>query len=113
MRSEHDGKTHAERAALGATAGDKARAGQAVTLADSDAVDGRPRLTEWGQMFALLIPAAAFDGRERGEYEAKTWLKALEGFVIADIEGAITEHYRRSTFPVMPANVIQIIEEGL
>lgn len=113
MRSAHEHLTHAERAALAATAGDLARAGQAVALADESAVDERPRLTTWEQMYALLMHAAGFDGRERGEYEARTWLKALDGFAIEDVEQAITEHYRRSRFPVMPADVIQIIEEGV
>lgn len=104
--------THAERAAAGCTAGDQERIGKSITLADSEAADSHPRIAEWEQMFALLLHAAGFDGRERGRYEAETWLKALRGFVITDVELAITEHYRRSTFPVMPANVIQIIEEG-
>lgn len=112
MRSEHDGKTHAERAALGTTAGDLARVGQSVTLADSEAVDGRPRIEESLDAFRLLAWAAAFDGRERGDGEAFAWLEILRGLVIEDVKTAITEHYRNSRFPVMPADVIQIIEEG-
>ncbi len=63
-------------------------------------------------MYAVLMHAAALDGRQRGEYEAKAWLKALHGLPIDDVEQAITHHYRTSTYPVMPANIIQILEEG-
>ena len=104
--------THAERAAMGCTAGDQERVGQALTPADPGASDRRPRISTWQQCLALLLIPAGIDGRERGEYEAKTWLRLLSGYVIEDVENAIYEHYRRSIFPVLPANVIQIIEEG-
>lgn len=104
--------TSAERAALGATAGDHARAGQSVTRAGESAADRRPVLETWQQTYAVLMHAAAFDARERGELEARAWLKALRGLPIDDVEQAITQHYRTSRFPVMPADIIQIIEEG-
>ena len=113
MLSAHDGMTHAERAAMGLTAGDLDRLGQSITLVGDAASDQRPALETWEQMYALLALAAGVDNRARGEYEAKTWLKALHGYVIADVEAAIVEHYRRSQFEIRPANVIQIIEDGL
>lgn len=112
MRSDHESLTHSQRAAMGATAGDIARAGQALAPVDESAADRRPMLETWEQMYALLMHAAGFDGRERGEYEARTWLKALAGLAIGDVEQAITEHYRHSRFPVMPADIIHIVEEG-
>ncbi|WP_024356708.1 hypothetical protein [Leucobacter chironomi] len=112
MNSEHDGKTHAERAALACTAGDQARLGQSVTLTGSEAADRRPRVASQKEAFELLAWAAAFDGRERGPYEAAAWAEALHGRPCEAVKDAITEHYRRSRYPVMPANVIEIIEEG-
>ena len=107
--------THAERAAAGCTAGDQARVGQALTLTGSEAADRRPRISSPGDCLQLLMWAAANDQRERGPGEAAAWFDALRPyrFAVADAKAAITEHYRRSTFPVMPANVIQIIEEGV
>lgn len=106
--------THAERAATGCTAGDQARVGQALTPADSGPSDRRPRIGSPGDCLQLLMWAAANDQRERGPGEAAAWFDALYPyqFAIADVKDAITEHYRRSTYPVMTANVIQIIEEG-
>ncbi|WP_336653054.1 MULTISPECIES: hypothetical protein [unclassified Leucobacter] len=112
MNSEHDGKTHAERAALACTAGDQARLGHSVSRTDSDAADRIPRVVFHEQAFELLAWAAAFDGRERGPYEAAAWAQALHGQPYEAVKDAITEHYRRSRYPVMPANVIEIIEEG-
>lgn len=112
MSSEHEYLTHAQRAALGCTAGDQSRAGQSVTLHRSEVADRRPRITTWKHTFSLLALAAGFDGRERGQYEAEAWLRLLNGYVVADVELAIEAHYSVSRFPVMPADVIQIIEEG-
>lgn len=97
---------------MGVTAGDLARVGQSVTLADSEAADRRPRIRQWQDTFNLLALAAAYDGRERGQYEADAWLRLLNGFAIADVEKAIEVHYSTSRFPVMPADVIQLIEDG-
>lgn len=107
-----DNRTHAERAAMGATAGDRGRAGQSDERAQEIVSDRRPAIRTWRDTYNLLALAAAFDGRERGEYEARAWLKVLDGFPIEDTEQAITEHYRSSRYPVMPADVLQIIEEG-
>ena len=112
MSSERNPMTHAERAALGATEGDQARSGQDVATRSESGSDRRPRIRSWRDTFNLLALAAGFDGRERGEYEARAWLRVFDGYVIETVENAITEHYRASRFPVMPADVIQIIEEG-
>ena len=105
--------TYAQRAAMADTAGDRARVGQSLAPTRESASDRRPVIGRWEDTFQMLALAAAFDGRERGRFEAEAWLKALRGYVIDDVEKAITAHYRRSRFPVMPADVIEIIEEGL
>lgn len=64
------------------------------------------------ETFALLVWAAAFDGVERGRHEAEAWLEVLRGYDLAAAKAAITEHYRRTRYRVMPADVVQIIEEG-
>ena len=110
MNSEH--RTHAQRAALGDTAGDRGRSEQSLSSIEEPPADRRPAITTWEHTFSLLALAAAFDGRERGRYEAEAWLKVLRGVAIEDVEKAVTEHYRSSRFPVMPADIIQIIEEG-
>lgn len=112
MKSEHESLTHAQRAALGDTAGDHARVGQAVTPTQESASDRRPRIVVWPDALAALTWAAGYDRIERGNYEAQAWFEVLQGLPFADVKAAITEHYRRSTYPVMPANIIQIIEEG-
>lgn len=113
MHSEPEHLTHAQRAALGCTVGDQSRAGQSVTLHSPEAADGRLRITTWKHTFSLLALAAGFDGRERGQYEAEAWLRLLEGYFVVDVERAIESHYSVSRFPVMPADVIQIIEDGV
>ena len=113
MNSSDSTMTYAQRAAMSDTAGDRARVGQALTPLAESASDWRPVISTWEHTFQLLALAAAFDGRERGRYEAEAWLKALSGHVIEDVERAITAHYRRSRYPVMPADVTDIIEEGL
>lgn len=112
MHSASDPLTHAQRAAMGVTDGDQARAGQAVAQAAPNASDHRPRITEPSHALALLTWAAGFDGRERGRFEADAWFAALEGVVIEDARAAITEHYRRSRYPVMPADVVDHLEGG-
>ncbi|MFD5599204.1 hypothetical protein ACFWHR_04020 [Leucobacter sp. NPDC058333] len=107
--------THAERAAAGRTAGDQARIGQALSPTDSEAADRRARVSSPDDCLRLLLWAAANDQRERGPGEATAWFEALQPYEFAfdDVKAAITKHYRRSTYPVMPANVIQIIEDGI
>lgn len=63
-------------------------------------------------MLALLAWAAGYDRIERGRYEAEAWLELLHGLPVADVKDAITEHFRSSRYPVMPADIIRIIEEG-
>ena len=113
MNSSDDSLTFAERAALGRTAGDLARSGQDVVAVQESAADRRPAIQDQATMFALLAWAAAFDQKERGQIEAQAWLEALRGLPVEDVRAAITEHYRTSTFPIMPAHVIRILEEGL
>lgn len=112
MSSEREPQTHAERAALGATAGDRERVGQAVERVEESAADHRPVIRGWRDTFNLLALAAAFDGKERGQFEAEAWLTVLRDAPIEDARAAITQHYRGSRFPVMPADIIQILEEG-
>lgn len=63
-------------------------------------------------MLAMLTYAAAFDRIERGRFEVLAWIDALEEFEPADVKAAITTHYRQSRYPIMPADVIRLIEEG-
>ena len=63
-------------------------------------------------MYTLLALAAAYDGRVRGWGEAAAWREMFDGWPVSDVRAAILTHYRTSRFPVTPADIIQIIEEG-
>lgn len=97
---------------MGATPGDIARSGSQVAPVDESASDRRAAISTVEQVLALLTWAAAFDRIERGRFEAEAWLAALEGFGLETARAAVTEHYKRSRFPVTPADVIEIIENG-
>jgi hypothetical protein len=117
VNSEPDGKTPAERAALACTAGDQARLSQSVTRTDSEAADRRPRIVSWQDAFNLLAYAAAFDGRVRGEHEARAWFDALgpSRFTVEDARAAVAAYFKgpdRHRW-ITPGDVIEIIEEGL
>ncbi|WP_427870569.1 hypothetical protein [Leucobacter luti] len=112
MSSGREVLTHAERAALRATAGDQARVGQSVTPAPDRPLDRRPAIQQWEDVLAVLTWAAGYDRIERGRYEAEAWLEVLRGLAVEDVKNAITDHYRRSRYPVMPADIIQTVEEG-
>ncbi|WP_300733757.1 hypothetical protein [Pseudomonas sp.] len=64
------------------------------------------------QIRVLHVWATGFDGIIRGRVDAESWLAALEGYDMNRVRAAITEHYRRNTWRVMPANIIEIIEAG-
>lgn len=116
MSSEREGMTHAERAAMGCTAGDRERRDQSVVRGDSRPVDRRPRIDSWQDTFNLLAYVAAFDGRERGEHEARAWFDALgpSRFAVEDARAAVAAYFRgpdRHRW-ITPGDVIHIIEEG-
>lgn len=113
MNSGSDGMTHAERAALGATAGDQARVGLPVTLAAESPANRLPAIHGSGDVLTVLTWAAGYDRIERGQYEAEAWLEVLRGYEINAVKLAITEHYRGSRYPVMPADILHLIEEGI
>ncbi|UOQ58120.1 hypothetical protein MUN78_04540 [Leucobacter allii] len=112
MSSAPDPLTHAQRAAFATTEGDRVRALQPVSPLGP--TDERPLIQDARDCYRLLAWAAALDGRDRGEYEAAAWWEALApfGFAFEDARIAITRHYTRSRYPVMPADIIQIIEDG-
>lgn len=112
MNSRHDGRTHAERAAAGATAGDMAPGRYSVEMAQESPSETISAIGSIEETFALLVWAAAFDGVERGKHEAAAWLEVLRGYDLAAAKHAITEHYKRTRYRVMPADVVTIIEEG-
>ena len=106
-------QTWAERAALGATEGDRARYGSEVTLGSESRSDRRAEVHTVDDVLALLTWAAGFDRIKRGRMEAEAWLSILAGFDGAEVRRAITAHYRGSRFPVTPADIVEIIEEGI
>lgn len=113
MHSQHEHLTHAERAALGLTAGDLARVGREVVPASDDAADRRLTVQSVDDVLALLTYAASFDDTKRGRFQAAAWLEVLRGYPVDDVRDAITEHFRHSRYRIMPADVIEILEEGL
>jgi len=103
--------TFAQRAALGATAGDRDRAAYELAPYRSEAADDRPRLRTEEEMMALLTLAAAHDGQRRGAFEAKAMLEVLREYAIEDVRAAILAHVKRSRFPVRTADIVELIEE--
>lgn len=116
MSSAHEHLTYAERAALGLTAGDLARAGQELAPHRERASERRPVLASRRDAFNLLAYAAAFDGRERGEHEAQAWLDALgpHQIAIADARAAIAAYFNGPNRHrwITPGDVLELVEEG-
>lgn len=104
-------KTHAERAATASTVGDEARAGQSVERPTENA-SNRRLVQSVDDVLTLLTWAAAYDRITRRRLEAEAWLETLRGHPVEAVKHAITEHYSGSRYPVMPSDIIQIIEEG-
>lgn len=113
MNSQGEPRSHAERAAMGPLAHDGAFPGGLAVVGAESASDRRTGVQSEGEMIVVLSWAAGHDGRERGPLEAKVWLEQFRGFDMQELRQAITEHYRRSRWPVMPSDVHEIIEEGV
>ena len=114
MQSNDKPQTFAERAALGLTAGDKGRTGAQVDQTPESPLDrrnGPGTIQTAGDMLVLLTWAAGVDRIQRGQLEAEAWLAILQGLQIEAVRRAITAHYRRSRFPVTPADIIEELEE--
>ncbi len=110
MSSPRDHLTHAERAALGDTAGDRDRAALELVPGQFDDAGGRPRLTVEG-LQRLLTFAGAIDGQRRGPLEVQAMFEILRDYAEADVAAAVREHARRSRFPVRTADIVELIEE--
>lgn len=117
MNSPADRLTYAQRAALGDTAGDRARAGQGLALHDSVPADRRPRIQDAQDALNLLAYIAAFDSRVRGDFEAQAWFDALgpHQVAITDAKRAVVSYFngpRRHQW-ITPGDIVEILEEGL
>ncbi|MEJ6489744.1 hypothetical protein PQI23_08425 [Leucobacter sp. USCH14] len=117
MHSAPEHMTHAERAAMGCTAGDQGRTGQAVARASSDAADRRPRVVGRRAAFNLLAYVAAYDSRERGEGEAVAWSDALGPYRIPveDAQAAVRAYFlgpNRHRW-ITPGDIVELVEEGV
>ena len=112
MQSDDRQLTHAERAAAVPTAPAGAESGGLSAQGEIRPADRRLRVSGREDGFALLTWAAGFDQKSRGWAEAEAWAAALHGIPVDDARAAITVHYQRSPWPVMPAHIIRIIEDG-
>lgn len=113
--SERDGRTHAERAAAGATAGDMAPGRYSVAIPNERRSESLAAISTEEHALALLTWAAAYDGIVRGRFEAEAWLEALRGYDLHAAKAAITKHFSKSRSRIgriYPGDVIEIIEEG-
>lgn len=117
MNSEPDQLTHAQRAALRITPGDRERASRETMPARPDPVDRRPRISTQRDAFNLLGYIAAFDSRERGEFEAQAWLDALgpQQIAVDDAKRAVVAYFNGPSRHrwITPGDVIEQIEEGV
>lgn len=111
MRSEDRALTSSERAAMGATAGDNARAGQVVDVVHESRSESILRVSD-DNVGGLLLWATAHDRQVRGQHEGKAWLAHIKGIPYQEARDAITEYFRQARYPITPGDVISIIKEG-
>lgn len=111
MKSAGRTLTSAERAATGSTAGDMARAGQAIEVAPESRLETIVRVSP-ENIGALMTWATAHDGELRGPLEGEAWLEHVGGIPFAEAKEAVTEYFRQSRWAIRPGDVMSIIEEG-
>jgi hypothetical protein len=60
----------------------------------------------------ILAMISALDGRKAfGEIDAQAWTAVLGDVMFDDAREAVIEHYRESTHPLMPADVLARVKE--
>ncbi|WGD38494.1 hypothetical protein [Lysinibacter sp. HNR] len=63
------------------------------------------------QVAQLLALAQSFDRREYTEVQVRAWALVVGDLDYALAERAVVEHYKRSRFPIMPADVVVLVSE--
>ena len=59
----------------------------------------------------FLTASSALTGREPTEEQAVVWSAVLDEISLEDALKALRSHYRRSRFPVMPADIVNHVNE--
>ena len=58
----------------------------------------------------LLVVSAALTGKEPTREQAQAWAVVLDDVPVSEAMDALREHYRVSRFPVMPADILAMVE---
>lgn len=58
----------------------------------------------------FLTVSSALTGREPTEEQAQAWSVVLDDIPLEDALASLRAHYRKSRFPVMPADIVEQVE---